>query len=129
MNDAMIIAAARAARAEASLGFFREEFFRVLKSRQAALVIVIYLAAVFAGAIRFSHAVKGFDVGVFLLLASVHLLVAVHSVVFAGTMAVFFRYTWRPNWIAATRFDALRQAKLNEANAIRTAHWLIFGGR
>jgi ABC-2 type transport system permease protein len=191
MNGVMSIAAAGAARAEASVGFFREEFFRVLKSRQAALVIaaviysmvalpfllakpheeilialrnwfgesrldlrfflfvwfdlvmnkiciligaalaagiitderskdmldiflskpvsprryflvklaaaaavviVIYLAAVLAGVVRFSHAVKGFDVGVFLLLASVHLLVAVYSVVFAGTMAVIFRH-------------------------------------
>ncbi len=67
-------------------------YFLVKLMAAAAVVIVIYLAAVLAGAIRFSYAVKGFEVGIFLLLASVHMLVAVYSVVFAGTMAVFFRH-------------------------------------
>jgi ABC-2 type transport system permease protein len=67
-------------------------YFLVKLMAAAAVVIVIYLAAVLVGAIRFSYAVRGFDVGIFLLLASVHMLVAVYSVVFAGTMAVFFRH-------------------------------------
>jgi ABC-2 type transport system permease protein len=67
-------------------------YFLVKLAAAAAIVIVIYLAAVLVGVIHFSYAVKGFDVGIFLLLASVHMLVAVYSVVFAGTMAVFFRH-------------------------------------
>jgi ABC-2 type transport system permease protein len=67
-------------------------YFLVKLMAAAAVVIVIYLAAVLVGAIRFSYAVKGFDVGIFLLLASVHMLVAVYSVIFAGTTAVFFRH-------------------------------------
>lgn len=67
-------------------------YFLVKLAAAVAVVIVIYLAAVGAGAIRFSQAVKGFDTGIFLLLASVHMLVAVYSVVFAGTMAVYFRH-------------------------------------
>ena len=67
-------------------------YFLVKLVAAVAVVTVIYLAAMFVGAIRFSHAVKGFDLGVFLILASVHLLVAVYSVVIAGTMAVFFRH-------------------------------------
>ncbi len=67
-------------------------YFLVKLAAAAAVVIVIYLAAVFVGVFRFSTAVKGFDVGIFLLLASVHLLVAVYSVVFAGTMAVYSRH-------------------------------------
>jgi ABC-2 type transport system permease protein len=66
-------------------------YFLVKLMAAAAVVIVIYLAAALAGIIRFSYAVKGFDVGIFLLLASVHMLVAVYSVVFGGTIAVFFR--------------------------------------
>jgi ABC-2 type transport system permease protein len=67
-------------------------YFLVKLMAASAVVIVIYLSAVLVGAIRFSYAVRGFDVGIFLLLASVHMLVAVYSVVFAGTMAVFFRH-------------------------------------
>jgi ABC-2 type transport system permease protein len=68
------------------------KYFLVKLMAAAAVVVVIYLAAVLIGAIRFSYAVKGFDVGIFLLLASVHVLVAVYSVIFGGTMAVFFRH-------------------------------------
>jgi ABC-2 type transport system permease protein len=64
----------------------------LVKMAAAAVVIVIYLAAAVAGVIRFSYAVKSFDAGIFLLLTSVHMLVAVYAVVFAGTMAVFFRH-------------------------------------
>jgi ABC-2 type transport system permease protein len=67
-------------------------YFLVKLMAAAAVVVVIYLAAVLIGAIRFSYAVKGFDVGIFLLLASIHMLVAVYSVIFGGTMAVFFRH-------------------------------------
>jgi ABC-2 type transport system permease protein len=67
-------------------------YFLVKLMAAAAVVIVIYLAAMLIGAIRFSYAVKGFDVGIFLLLASVHMLVAVYSIVFGGTMAVLFRH-------------------------------------
>jgi ABC-2 type transport system permease protein len=66
-------------------------YFLVKLMAAATVVIVIYLAAVLIGVIRFSYAVNGFDVGIFLLLASVHMLVAVYSVVFGGTMAVCFR--------------------------------------
>jgi ABC-2 type transport system permease protein len=67
-------------------------YFLVKLMAAAAVVVVIYLAAVLIGAIRFSYAVKGFDVGIFLVLASVPMLVAVYSVIFGGTMAVFFRH-------------------------------------
>jgi ABC-2 type transport system permease protein len=67
-------------------------YFLVKLAASAAVVVVIYIVAVLVGVVRFSQSVKGFDVRIFLLLASVHLLVAVYSVVFAGTMAVFFRH-------------------------------------
>jgi ABC-2 type transport system permease protein len=67
-------------------------YFLVKLAAAAAVVIVIYLAAAAAGVIHFSYAVKSFDAGIFLLLTSVHMLVAVYAVVFAGTMAVFFRH-------------------------------------
>jgi ABC-type transport system involved in multi-copper enzyme maturation permease subunit len=67
-------------------------YFLVKLAAAAAVVTVIYLAAAIAGVIHFSRAVKGFDAGIFLLLTSVHMLVAVYAVVFAATMAVFFRH-------------------------------------
>jgi ABC-2 type transport system permease protein len=48
-------------------------YFLVKLAAASAVVVVIYLAAMLVGAIRFSYAVKGFDAGIFLLLASVHL--------------------------------------------------------
>jgi ABC-2 type transport system permease protein len=68
-----------------------QRYFLVKVGAAAAVVVLIYVAAVLVGVARFSHSVRGFDVGIFLLLASVHVLVAVYAVVFAGTMAVFFR--------------------------------------
>jgi ABC-2 type transport system permease protein len=67
-------------------------YFLVKLAAAAAVVVVIYIVAVLVGVARFSQSVKGFDVRIFLLLASVHMLVAVYAVVFAGTMAVFFRH-------------------------------------
>ena len=67
-------------------------YFLVKLAAAVAVVVVIYVVAVLVGAARFSQSVRGFDVRTFLLLASVHLLVAVYAVVFAGTMAVFFRH-------------------------------------
>jgi ABC-2 type transport system permease protein len=67
-------------------------YFLVKLAAAAAVVVVIYIVVVLVGVARFSQSVKGFDVRIFLLLASVHLLVAVYAVVFAGTMAVFFRH-------------------------------------
>jgi ABC-2 type transport system permease protein len=66
-------------------------YFLVKLTAAVAVVIVIYLAAMLVGVARFSRSVKGFDAGIFLLLASVHLLVAVYSAVFGGAMGVFFR--------------------------------------
>lgn len=67
------------------------QYFLIKLAGAAAVVIVIYLTAMLVGAIRFSYAVKGFDSGLFLLMASVHLLVAVYSAVFAAAMAVYLR--------------------------------------
>jgi ABC-2 type transport system permease protein len=67
-------------------------YFLMKLAAAAAVVVVIYILAVLVGVVRFSQSVKGFDVRIFLLLASVHILVAVYAVVFAGTMAVFFRH-------------------------------------
>ncbi|MBL8203649.1 MAG: ABC transporter permease [Blastocatellia bacterium] len=67
-------------------------YFLMKLAAVLAVVLVIYGAAMLVGTIRFSASVKGFDTGVFLLLASVHLLVALFSAVFAATLAVFFRH-------------------------------------
>ena len=69
-----------------------QRYFLVKLAAVLAVVLVIYFAAMFVGTIRFSSSVKGFDVGIFLLLASVHLLVALFSAVFAATLAVFFQH-------------------------------------
>jgi ABC-2 type transport system permease protein len=69
-----------------------QRYFLVKLAAAAAVVVVIYIVALLVGVARFSQSVKGFDVRIFLLLASVHLLVAVFAVVFAGTMGVFFRH-------------------------------------
>jgi ABC-type transport system involved in multi-copper enzyme maturation permease subunit len=67
-------------------------YFLVKLAAAGSVVVVIYFAAALVGIVRFSTSVKGFEAGIFLLLAFVHLPVALFSVAFAGAMAVSFRH-------------------------------------
>jgi ABC-type transport system involved in multi-copper enzyme maturation permease subunit len=67
-------------------------YFLLKLAAAIAVVTVIYMAAAIVSVIRFSNSVKGFDAKIFLLLASLHMMVAVFSVVFAGAMAVCFKH-------------------------------------
>lgn len=69
-----------------------QRYFLVKLAAVLAVVLVIYGAAMLVGTIRFSSSVKGFETGIFLLLAAVHLFVALFSAIFAATLAVFFQH-------------------------------------
>jgi ABC-2 type transport system permease protein len=67
-------------------------YFAVKLGAAAAVFVALYALTVLVGVVRFSLGVPGFDVGVFLLLSSVHLLAGLFGVLLAGTLAQYFRH-------------------------------------